>query len=109
MNGTIRIKLAFSPNSKLSYEYVKEKETFADLTQLVKNYIAPNNVELEITIFEKEEAEKLSFVSVSEIKEIETEKEKEQKLKSFLENQYVMEAEKIFNQKVEKVIINNKE
>jgi DNA polymerase III subunit gamma/tau len=107
--GILRVQLAFSPNSKLSYEYVKEKETYTELTNLINHFIEPLSVELEIKIFEKEEADKLSFVSVAEIKEIEIEQVREQKLKKFLDNPFVNEAERIFNQKIDKIILNSKE
>lgn len=102
----IEIKIAFKENAKVFYDYIMETDAFERLKSYIKNFFEFNDDPiLNITMIKKEDNSFRSKVEIENDINEEINRKKEENLRN---NPLILEAETIFNSKVDKVKINKK-
>ncbi len=105
-DSQINIELGFSYSAQVFYDYLKEPEVFKKLVMNVSEYFQVTPDKVYIELIEVKNAE--DFVSKAEIREQEHKTEKQEKMDELKNNPLLKEAERIFNSKVDKVILEKK-
>lgn len=105
------VQIGYNEEAKIFYDYLSDPEHRKSLLNLIAEFYncEPNKIQLQIKLLTQDEAQKLNFLSHSELA---TKIEKnivEDKKNSILNNPYIKEAEKLFNAKISDIIINEKE
>lgn len=105
-NGELSLELGFGYSGMVFYDYLCEPEVYQKLMNNLSEYfeIDKNRIHLELIKVESDEG----FISTAAIKEQLAEISLQQKVENFKNNPLLKEAEKMFNAKVDKVIIDNK-
>ena len=86
-------------------DYLSEPEVFSKLQNNLAEYFEVEKNKIRLQLINVQSSE--NFVSTAEIKEQLAETSMQEKVESFKNNPLLREAEKIFNAKVDKVIIDN--
>lgn len=105
---TLKISWAIAEKGKVFYEYLQGKEVREKLMSELSTYFSydPDNILLQLSLLAEKEKQRLGFYSKIEIeKDLETSKLKE-KEEIFLKNDFILQAQKLFHSKIDKVIIN---
>lgn len=102
----LSIELGFGYSGLVFLDYLKEAEVYQKLLKNLSEYfnIPKENIKLELKEISAEE----NFTSVAEIKEQKAQITMQDKVENFKNNPLLKEAEKIFNSRVDKVIIDSK-
>ncbi len=106
----IFIKLAFSYSCKLFYDHLTTSDVKNKLLDNLEKYLQLPKEEfsLELVLLDDQQKHSLNFESIAEIKLKDEENSKEQEKKSIEDHLLIKEAEKIFNAKIDKIILNKK-
>lgn len=105
----IVIKIAFPENASVFKDFLDEKETYARL----KNHLADffetdiDSIEVRSQLLSDEEKKDKNFKTKVELSDEERKNRQEQRRLKILNDPYVLEAEKIFNSKIDKIILND--
>lgn len=104
-NGGLSVELGFGYSGMVFYDYLSEPEVYQKLINNLSEYfeIENNKIRLELIKVNSEE----NFISTAAIKEQLAEVSMQEKVENFKNNPFLKEAEKMFNAKVDKVIIDN--
>ena len=104
--GELHVELGFSYSVQVFFDYLNEAEVFDKLKNHLADYfsVTPANVYLVLKQVHDEE----NFVSTAEIKEQMAEISHQERVENFKNNPLLKEAEKMFNAKVDKIIIDHK-
>lgn len=105
-NGRLHIELGFSYSGLVFLEYLREESVFEKLLKNLSDYFSVDkkNIQLEL----KEVSSSENFVSTADLREQQEQISLQDKIEQFKSNPLLKEAEKMFNAKVDKVIIENK-
>ena len=104
--GELSVELGFGFSGLVFLEYLSEAEVFQ---KVVNNLAEFFEVEPEKVLFELVQVQSSeNFVSTADIKEQLAEISMQEKVDNFKNNPLLKEAEKMFNAKVDKIIIDNK-
>lgn len=101
------INLGFKMKDQVMYDYLNDKEMQKKLTGLIERYIDREGIKVELTVelVDKDEKQHTDFKSVAEIDKEKQLKEEEEKRVKFLNHPNVIEAQRIFNTSVDKVVL----
>jgi len=102
----VNIELGFSYSAQVFYDYLREPEVFKKLVLNVSEFFQIPTDKVFIDLIEVKNSEE--FVSKAEIREIEHKNEKAEKMNELKNNPLLKEAERIFNSRVDKVILDKK-
>jgi DNA polymerase-3 subunit gamma/tau len=104
--GELHVELGFGYSVQVFFDYLNEAEVFDKLKNHLADYfsVTPSNVYLVLKQVQDEE----NFVSTAEIKEQMAEISHQERVENFKNNPLLKEAEKMFNAKVDKIIIDHK-
>ena len=103
-------KIAFDINCKIFYDYLSEQEHKKVLVSHLADYLQESKdaFSIELSILNEEQVLESNFKSRADVV-IQSEKDvKEEKTNHILNNKFIVEAEKIFNSKIDKVVLNDK-
>lgn len=103
-NGSRHLKLTYKIADEVLYGHISTKETLASIKNWLQIYDEGSAWEVEVNTSDESEPNLKSIAENEEIKSIEQQKLKEQKIKS---NPYVVLAEKLFNTKLDKIVIDD--
>ena len=105
-HGELSVELGFGYSGLVFYDYLSESEVFQKVVNHLSTYfeIDQNKIKFELVQVQSSE----NFISTAEIKDQLAEISLLEKVESFKNNPILKEAEKMFNAKVDKVIIDNK-
>ncbi|MBC7429379.1 MAG: DNA polymerase III subunit gamma/tau [Bacteriovorax sp.] len=105
-NGHLNIELGFGYSGQVFMDYLNELENFNKLVNNLSEYfeVDKKNIKLELVSVAATE----DFVSQSEIREQAAKVTMNDRVEEFKNNPLLREAEKIFNSKVDKVILDQK-
>lgn len=106
LEGDLYINIGFAEDNSLFQDFLKETETLQKLKELIKDYFEKEKIKVDFQLIDlktKEEKQFLSKVEIHEKETVELEKERTDKI---LNDPYVVEAQSVFNTKVDKVILN---
>ena len=99
------LKLAYTRGDDVLFDYISEKNAHEKLETALKEFTGNNEVSVKFSFVEDDEKQKLKITSIEEKEELEKKNELETKEKNILDNQYIQEAQKLFDAKVDKIII----
>lgn len=105
-NGELSIELGFGFSGLVFLEYLSESEVYQKQLVNLSEYFEVDLDKINLKLLNVQSRE--SFVSTAEIKEQLAEISHQERVNSFKNNPILKEAEKMFNAKVDKVIIDNK-
>lgn len=100
------IELGFGFSSLVFLDYLKDPEVFQKLLQNLSDYFEMEKSKIFLEL--KEVASGENFVSRADIKEKTAESDQQELIETLKNNPMLREAEKIFNAKVDKIIIETK-
>ncbi len=105
----LKIDLAFDSRGKFSYECLLEKDQLDRLYEYLTDFfgVSKSNVELNLRLLSDEQKVQLKFFSRAELDQQTRESHLNRKKEDLLQHPHIVDAEKIFNAKVDKVIIKN--
>ncbi|MGZ3787475.1 MAG: DNA polymerase III subunit gamma/tau [Bacteriovorax sp.] len=105
-NGELSVELGFGYSGMVFYDYLSDGEVHEKLVNNLADYfgIDKSKVHFELKQVQSDE----NFVSTAALKEQQAEITLQEQVESFKNNPLLKEAEKIFNAKVDKIIIDNK-
>jgi len=104
-NGELSVELGFGYSGLVFYDYLSEPEVHQKVVNNLSEYfeVEKNRIHLELIKVNSGE----NFVSTAAIKEQLAEISMQERVENFKNNPLLKEAEKMFNAKVDKVIIDN--
>jgi DNA polymerase-3 subunit gamma/tau len=104
-NGELSVELGFGYSGLVFLDYLSESEVFQKLINNLSEYfeVDKNKINLQLLNVQAKE----NFISTAEIKEQLAEVSMLERVENFKNNPLLKEAEKMFNAKVDKVIIDN--
>lgn len=105
-NDSLFIKLGFDFSGQVFMDYLNEAETFAKILNNLSEYFKIKKEQINFQMVSVAKGE--DFVSQSEIKAQKAEEENQDRESQFKKNPLLVQAEKIFNSKVDKVILDQK-
>ena len=104
-NGELSLELGFGYSGLVFMDYLSEPEVFSKLQNNLAEYFEVEKNKIKLQLINVQSSE--NFISTAEIKEQLAETSMQEKIESFKNNPLLKEAEKMFNAKVDKVIIDN--
>jgi len=104
-NGELSLELGFGYSGLVFMDYLSEPEVFSKLQNNLAEYFEVEKNKIKLQLINVQSSE--NFISTAEIKEQLAETSMQEKVESFKNNPLLREAEKMFNAKVDKVIIDN--
>ncbi len=105
-NGELSVELGFGYSGFVFFEYLSDIEVHQKVVNNLSEYFGIDQSKIHLNLKQLESHEK--FVSTAEIKDQLAEISLQEKVDNFKNNPMLKEAEKMFNAKVDKVIIENK-
>ena len=102
----IYIDLGFSFSGLVFLDYLKDADVFKKLTMNLAEYFQTERDNIFLNLVEVKDEEE--FVSRADLRQIEAENNELDQIEEFKNNPLLKEAEKIFNAKVDKVILETK-
>lgn len=105
-NDELFVELGFGFSSLVFLDYLRDPEVFQKLLQNLSEYFEMEKEKIFLDL--KEVAPTEDFISRAEIKEKTAESDQQELIENIKNNPMLREAEKIFNAKVDKVIIDSK-
>jgi len=101
------IEVVYVEDELMPADYLKDTEVMAKLKILMASFyeVSVEQLQVKFTTISREEAKKVNFVSISDRQEKKSKDEIENRRNLILNDPYVKEAEKLFNAKVDKVIL----
>jgi DNA polymerase-3 subunit gamma/tau len=103
----LRIDLVFPETSSVFHEYLEDKDVYARLKNHLGDYfeLSVDQVVFKSQLMSMEEKKDTNFLTKVEIEEEKRNLELEARRQRILNNPYVMEAEKLFSAKIDKIIL----
>lgn len=107
----MNLEIGFTEDNKIFLDYLKDNDARKTIKDELSSFfeVSKNNIEIIFSLVDKQTKEKRNFMSRVEIEEKSFNLKQEEKRQKIIENKYVKEAEKIFNTKIDKVILNTKD
>ncbi len=106
VEDTATITYGFAGQSKLFYDHLIDGEGKEKLEALMKSFFKVENAHMELTFMHEEEAAEKQFVSKSDIRHLEHQRDLESKKEQLQGHPIIKEAEKLFNSKIDKIKLN---
>jgi DNA polymerase-3 subunit gamma/tau len=104
-NGELSIELGFGYSGLVFMDYLSEPEVFQKLINNLSEYFEVEKNKIKLNLLNVQSTE--NFISTAAIKEQLAEISMQERVDNFKNNPILKEAEKMFNAKVDKVIIDN--
>lgn len=104
-NGELSVELGFGYSGLVFLDYLSETEVFQKLINNLSEYFEVEKNKIQLKLLNVQTTE--NFISTAEIKEQLAEISMQERVDNFKNNPLLKEAEKMFNAKVDKVIIDN--
>ncbi|HLE09713.1 MAG: DNA polymerase III, subunit gamma and tau [Bdellovibrionales bacterium RIFOXYD12_FULL_39_22] len=107
----LEIELSFGEAEQVFYEHLQEKSVQEKLIEHLSEYFSKNksNLKLEFKLINAHERERTNFQSRMEQKLEDEEKNAENWRQELLNDEIILSAEKLFNSKIDKVVINKQQ
>ena len=104
------LEMGIAEDDKIFYEFISDPDHKYRVNELLADFFEKDisKVQLKLTLLNAEEKEEKQFLSKADIVEKEYQDKLDQRRKNILENKFILEAESIFNRKVDKIIVNEK-
>ena len=99
------LQLSYTRGDEVLYDYITEKNTSDKLLKALRSFTGKSDVDIKFSFIEEDKKLEMKVSSIEEKEELEKKNLAEQKEKNILENKYIQEAQKLFDAKVDKIII----
>ena len=108
-NVPLTIRLAFPEDAAVFKDYLDEKDTYARLKNHLSDFfeVGIEQVEFKTSLLSHEEKADKNFKTKVELSDEDRKNKEEARRQKILNDPYVKEAEKIFNAKIDKIILND--
>lgn len=105
------IEIGFTKDNKIFLDFLKENDARKTIKEELSSFfeVELSKVEIQFSFVDEETKEKRNFKSKVEIEEHSFNLRQEEKRQNILDNKFIQEAEKIFNTKINKVVLNKEE
>lgn len=106
-----KVSLAFKGQDHLMHELLQEKENYEKIKEALANYLecSVEDVKFNVKTLEEKDANEIKFQSISEIEKEKKEKLMEDRRNNFLNHELIVQAQTMFNSKIDKVVLKNQE
>jgi DNA polymerase-3 subunit gamma/tau len=106
-NERLQIDLGFMEDAQVFKEYLEQKEIYQRLLGSLAHFFQTNPAKIvfKISLLKQEEKDEKKFKSRLEIDEDEKKRILEERKQKILDDPYIREAEKIFNSRIDKIIL----
>lgn len=111
LENSIELEVGFTEDNKIFLDFLKEneaKKTMKDKLSLAYG-VESDKMNIQFSLVDAQTQEKKNFLSKVEIEEKDFNLKQEEKRQKIRDNKYIKEAEKIFNTKIDKIILNKKD
>lgn len=105
-NGKVSIELAFGFSGEVFIDYLQEGEIYQKLVRNIANYYEVDTTSVNLVFNKVSDGD--GFLSSADVREQKEQVTIQDKIEEFKSNPLLKEAEKIFNSKIDRVILNNK-
>lgn len=105
-NGELGVELGFGYSGLVFYDYLSEPEVFQKLVNNLSLYFEIPQASIRLELIKVDSG--TNFISTAAVNEQLDEITKQEQVQNFKNNPILKEAEKMFNAKIDKVIIDNK-
>ncbi len=101
------IEIGYVEDEMMPADYLRDAEVMAKLKLLMANFyeVSVDQLQVKFNTISQDEAKKMGFVSISDCHDKKSQDEVEMRRNQILNDPYVKEAEKLFNAKVDKIIL----
>ena len=104
--GELSVELGFGYSGHVFYEYLSDTDVHQKVVNNLSEYFSVEKNKIHFALKMVDSGE--HFISTAEIKEQQAEVSMQERIENFKSNPLLKEAEKMFNAKVDKIIIDNK-
>jgi DNA polymerase III subunit gamma/tau len=106
-DGTLSIKVAFPEEAAVFKEYLDERDAYARLKNHLADFfeVAIDKVNFQTVLISPEEKATKNFKTKLEIEDERLRGQQEEKRNKIVNDPYVKEAEKLFNAKIDKIVL----
>jgi DNA polymerase-3 subunit gamma/tau len=104
------LEMGISEDDKIFYEFINDPDHKNRVNELLAMFFEKDisKIQLKLTLLNAEEKEEKQFLSKADIVEKEYEDKLKKRRQNILDNKFILEAEELFNRKVDKIIVNEK-
>ncbi len=108
VGGVLKITIGFDSAATVFLEYLQDKEVIDRLKNEASTFYnySVNNIHIELVSLDGDQKHELNFQSKVDLYHAEEEKRRQDREQEFLRLDTVSSAEKIFNTKIDKIIVN---
>lgn len=102
------MEIGFDHEAKIFFDFLKEPENNLKLQELINEYLEADDYYCELKLLNQTDKDSVNFESTVAIQEKEKKEMQDNMRQEILDNKHIQTAEKIFNTKVSKVVLNDK-
>ena len=104
----LNLKVGFPATAKVFYDYLQTRETFDRLRSILAEYTGfeIEALQIETLLVDPDQVGETNFKSKAELNQEIQEQEQEQKKQELLQNPFIVQAQNLFNAKIDKVLLN---
>ena len=99
------VSIGFDQSAEVFLDYLKDPQIASHLQGIIREYFAVSRCRVELSHISREQKQQTNFQSRSEISEHKLLAERKQTEAQLLDNQYVKQAQEVFNSRVEGVVL----
>jgi DNA polymerase-3 subunit gamma/tau len=102
------LNMGISEDDKIFYEFINDPDHKQRINELLSEFFEKDisKIQLKLTLLSAQEKEEKQFLSKADIVEKQYDDKLKQRRKNILDNKFILEAQELFNRKVDKVIVN---
>lgn len=106
----VDIELTFAAEQKLFHDYLSEADNKERMSQFASEFfeVPPNAIFFSFKLIDEQKKKEHGFMSKVEVREKEEEEQVNKRKNEFVSHPLIQEAEKIFNSKIDKIILDDK-
>lgn len=106
----VDIELTFAPEQKLFHDYLSEADNKERMSQFASEFfeVPPNAIFFSFKLIDEQKKKEHGFMSKVEVREKEEEEQINKRKNEFVSHPLIQEAEKIFNSKIDKIVLDDK-
>ncbi|MCY4643093.1 MAG: DNA polymerase III subunit gamma/tau [Bacteriovoracales bacterium] len=105
-DDTLYLDIGFDPSGEVFLDYLKDPKVFGRFKKIVQEYFGISKSHIKLSPISLKKKKQINFRSRVEIAEDEFVQEKKEQKEKLLENEYLKEAQTLFNSQVDRVILN---
>ncbi len=101
----LNIEMGISESDKIFHEYLGAPENKEKIIMMLQDFFKKES-SFRMTLLDEEQKEKKNFSSIADIDEKKIQDKQDERKETILNNKHILEAQKLFDTKIDKIIIN---